>query len=51
MQADPMMKAMVQMQAVFAELDKSLLVRKLKKARRLKKQRNGHCEGRKPFGF
>jgi len=50
MQADPMMKAMIQIQGVFAELDKSLTVAKLKKARQLKRRRAGRCEGRKPFG-
>ncbi|MBL7107499.1 MAG: recombinase family protein [Phycisphaerae bacterium] len=48
---DPMMKAMIQVQGVFAELDKSILVNKLRKAREEKKKRTGRCEGRKPFGF
>lgn len=50
MQSDPMLKAMVQVQGVFAELDKSLLVRKLAKARELRRKQTGRCEGRKPFG-
>jgi len=50
MEDDPMMRAMVQMQGVFAELDKSLLVRKLRKARDLRRKQTGRCEGRKPFG-
>ena len=50
MQEDPMMRAMIQIQGVFAELDKNLLVGKLAKARKLKKERTGRCEGRKPFG-
>ncbi|MFA6244465.1 MAG: recombinase family protein, partial [Candidatus Hydrogenedentales bacterium] len=50
MKADPMMRAMVQIQGVFAELDKSLLVQKLKRARALKRKRTGRCEGRKKFG-
>ncbi len=50
MQADPMMRAMVQIQGVFAELDKRLTVAKLAKARQLKRRRSGACEGRKPFG-
>jgi len=50
MRADPMMKAMVQVQGVFAELDKSLVVQKLRKARQLRRRRTGRCEGRKPFG-
>ena len=52
---DPMRKAMVQIQGVFAELDKSLVVRKLRngriKARQDSKARtlsgNKKCEGRK----
>ncbi len=48
---DPMLKAMIQVQGVFAELDKSMLVAKLRKAREAKKSKTGRCEGRKPFGF
>ena len=39
------------MQGVFAELDKSMLVAKLKKARDAKKAKTGRCEGRKPYGY
>lgn len=49
-QDDPMRKAMVQIQGVFAELDKSLLTRKLAKARKEAREEHGRCEGRKPFG-
>ena len=48
---DPMLKAMIQVQGVFSELDKSMLVKKLRKARETKKAKTGRCEGRKPFGF
>ena len=48
---DPMLKAMIQVQGVFSELDKSMLVMKLRKARQTKKTKTGRCEGRKPFGF
>ena len=48
---DPMLKAMIQVQGVFAELDKSMLVKKLRKARETKKAKEGRCEGRKPFGY
>ena len=48
---DPMLKAMIQVQGVFAELDKSMLVAKLRKAREAKKKKTGRCEGRKPYGF
>lgn len=47
--SDPMRKAMVQIQGVFAELDKSLLVRKLRKAREQKRASDGKCEGRKGY--
>lgn len=48
---DPMLKAMIQVQGVFSELDKSMLVKKLRKARESKKDKTGRCEGRKPFGY
>ena len=47
---DPMKKAMIQMQAVFSELEKNNLVRKLRSARRRIREREGRCEGRKPYG-
>jgi DNA invertase Pin-like site-specific DNA recombinase len=47
---DPMRKAMVQIQGVFAELDKSLTVRKLQRGRAAKREVTGSCEGRKRFG-
>ncbi len=50
MQGDPMLRAMTQVQGVFHELDKRLLVRKLSKARATIREREGRCEGRKPFG-
>ena len=48
--SDPMAVAMLQMQGCFAELDNSLLVKKLKKGRQAKRQKTGSCEGRKAFG-
>jgi site-specific DNA recombinase len=48
---DPMRKAMVQVQGIFAELDKSLLVNKLRKARQRKKAQTGRGEGVAPFGM
>jgi len=47
---DPVKKAMVQMQGVFAELEKSRLVKKLRKAREAVRDKQGRCEGRKPYG-
>jgi site-specific DNA recombinase len=49
-QGDPMKKAIIQMQAVFSELEKNSLVRKLKAARARKRAENDRGEGRKPFG-
>jgi len=40
---------MVQMQGIFAELDKSLLVKKLRTARDRVRQKTGICEGPKPY--
>ena len=48
---DPMKKAIIQMQAVFAELEKNSLVRKLRAARERRKAEGHRVEGRKPFGF
>ena len=48
---DPWKKFIVQIQNNIAELDKRLLVRKLKKAREAKKAKTGRCEGRKPYGY
>ncbi len=48
---DPWKKFIVQIQNNIAELDKRLLVRKLRKAREAKKAKTGRCEGRKPYGY
>ena len=47
--ADPMKKALVQIQGVFAELEKSLLVKKLRHAREQVREKCGKCEGRKGY--
>ena len=47
---DPIKKAMVQMQGVFADPEKSRLVRKLRKARDAVREKKGRCEGIKPYG-
>jgi DNA invertase Pin-like site-specific DNA recombinase len=49
-EGDPMKKAMVQIQGIFSELDKSLLVRKLRKAREKARKERGKCEGAKRYG-
>lgn len=48
---DPVKKALVQIQGVFAELEKSRLVKKLRKARESARKRDGKCEGRKEYGY
>lgn len=45
--SDPMKKAIIQIQGVFSELEKSLLVKRLKKSRQRIKAQTGKCEGRK----
>ncbi len=47
---DPMKRALIQIQGVFAELEKSMLVRKLRLAREKKRAENGKCEGQKAYG-
>ena len=47
---DPMKKAMIQMQGIFAELDKSLTVKKLRLSREKIRKEDGRCEGVKPYG-
>ncbi|GAB6127221.1 recombinase family protein [Humidesulfovibrio idahonensis] len=47
--ADPMRKALVQIQGVFAELEKGMLVKKLRQARDRKREVEGRCEGRPAY--
>ena len=49
--SDPMRKALVQVQGIFGELDKSMLVKKLRNAREKIRQEEGRCEGAKPYGY
>ncbi len=48
--SDPMKKALIQIQGVFAELDKSQLVSKLKRGREKAKKERGKGQGRKHYG-
>lgn len=48
-QSDPMRKALVQRQGIFSELEKSLLVKKLRNARQKVKDIKGKCEGAKGY--
>jgi site-specific DNA recombinase len=50
MSEDPMRKALIQIQSVFSELEKSRLVSKMRRARVAVREKKGKCEGRKPFG-
>lgn len=50
MQEDPMKKALIQIQGVFSELEKNLLVLKLRKARDKIRAEKGRCEGVAPYG-
>ena len=47
--SDPMRLALVQIQGVFSQLEKSLLVKKLRTARERKRAETGKCEGRKGY--
>jgi site-specific DNA recombinase len=47
---DPMKKALIQIQGIFHELDKSLLVNKLRKAREQIRTEKGRCEGKRAYG-
>lgn len=47
---DPMRRAMIQIQGIFAELDKNLLVAKLKKGLAHKKETTGKAQGAKLYG-
>ncbi len=49
-QGDPMKKALVQIQGVFHELDKSQIVRRLIKGREKVKAEKGKCAGSKHYG-
>jgi DNA invertase Pin-like site-specific DNA recombinase len=48
---DPMRRAMIQIQGIFAELDKNLLVAKLKKGLERKKELTGKAQGRIVYGL
>ena len=48
---DPMRTAMRQMAGVFAELERAMLVKRLRDGRKLKTSRGGHGVGAAPFGY
>lgn len=51
MNGDPMRKALVQIQGIFHELDRAVLIRKLAAGKKRKRDRGERCDGKKPFGF
>jgi DNA invertase Pin-like site-specific DNA recombinase len=50
LQDDPSRKLMRQIFGAIAEYDKAMIVAKLRGARERMRQREGYCEGRKPYG-
>ena len=46
---DPMKKALIQIQGIFSELEKSMLVKKLRVARERVRKDTGKCEGQKGY--
>jgi DNA invertase Pin-like site-specific DNA recombinase len=48
---DPMRTAMRQMAGVFFQLDRSMIVKRLRDGRRLKAERGGYAYGRPPYGW
>ena len=48
--ADPLKKALIQIQGVFSELEKNQIVHRLRKGRERCKAERGRCEGRLPYG-
>jgi DNA invertase Pin-like site-specific DNA recombinase len=51
MAGDPTRVLMRQLMGAVAQYDKSQIVLKLRGARMRKRAKEGHCEGRKPFGY
>lgn len=49
--SDPMRTAMRQMAGVFFQLDRAMIVKRLRDGRKLKAERGGHAHGRPPFGW
>jgi DNA invertase Pin-like site-specific DNA recombinase len=48
---DPMRTAMRQMAGVFFQLDRAMIVKRLRDGRRLKADRGGYAHGRPPYGW
>lgn len=50
MAGDPMRKALVQIQGIFNELDRALLIQKLNRGRKRRRDQGLRAEGRHPYG-
>lgn len=48
---DPMRTAMRQMMGVFAQLERGMIVARLRRGRQIKKDLGGYAHGRPPYGF
>lgn len=48
---DPMRTAMRQMMGVFAQLDRAMIVARLRRGRHAKRDKGGYAQGRPPYGF
>ena len=48
---DPMRTAMRQMMGVFAQLERGMIVARLRRGRQVKKDLGGYAQGRPPYGF
>ena len=48
---DPMRTAMRQMMGVFAQLERGMIVARLRRGRQVKKELGGYAHGRPPYGF
>ena len=50
MRADPMRRAMIQIQGVFAELEKNVFLRRVRKGKESRRRAGIRCDGPKPYG-
>ena len=48
---DPMRTAMRQMMGVFAQLERGMIVARLRRGRQVKKDLGGYAHGRPPYGY
>lgn len=48
---DPMRRALRQMRGIFHQLDRDMIVKRLRDGRRTKREEEGRCEGPPPYGY